>query len=149
MADDNKSAVPGAMTRTGAKKAYVDYREMLEKEKPDIVSISQRWLDRHHEMVMAAVELGCHVYMEKPFVRDLVQADEIVKACEMKHVKLAIAHGNRYSPQVAVARQLIADGQIGKVLELRARGKEDSRRGGGEDLWVLGTHMLDLSLIHI
>ncbi|GIS61142.1 MAG: hypothetical protein CM1200mP2_33670 [Planctomycetaceae bacterium] len=74
------------MTRTGAKKAYVDYREMLEKEKPDIVSISQRWLDRHHEMVMAAVELGCHVYMEKPFVRDLVQADEIVKACEMKHV---------------------------------------------------------------
>ena len=144
VADDNKSALPGAMTRTGAKKAYVDYREMLEKEKPDIVSISQRWLDRHHEMVMAAVDLGCHVYMEKPFVRDLVQADEIVKACEMKHVKLAIAHGNRYSPQVAVARQLIADGQIGKVLELRARGKEDSRRGGGEDLWVLGTHMLDL-----
>ncbi|MBQ18402.1 MAG: 3-chlorobenzoate-3,4-dioxygenase [Planctomycetaceae bacterium] len=144
VADDNKSALPGALTRTGAKKSYLDYREMLEKEKPDIVSVSQRWLDRHHEMVMAAVSLGCHVYMEKPFVRDLVQADEIVKACEMRHVKLAIAHGNRYSPQVAIARKLIAAGEIGQVLEVRARGKEDARRGGGEDLWVLGTHMLDL-----
>ncbi|HAA49897.1 MAG TPA: 3-chlorobenzoate-3,4-dioxygenase, partial [Planctomycetaceae bacterium] len=144
VADDNKSALPGALTRTGARKAYVDYREMLEKEKPDIVSISQRWLDRHHEMLMAAIRLGCHVYMEKPFVRDLVEADEVVKACEMRHVKLAIAHGNRYSPQVAIARKLIGDGQIGQVLELRARGKEDARRGGGEDLWVLGTHMLDL-----
>ena len=54
VADDNKSALPAAMTRTGARKAYVDYREMLEKEKPDIVSISQRWLDRHHELLMAA-----------------------------------------------------------------------------------------------
>ncbi len=144
VADDNKSALAGAMTRTGATKAYVDYREMLDKEKPDIVSISQRWIDRHHEMLMAAIEMGCHVYMEKPFVRDLVEADAVVEACEKKHVKLAIAHGNRYSPQVQIARKLIADGQIGQVLELRGRGKEDSRRGGGEDLWVLGTHMLDL-----
>ena len=144
VADDNKSALPAAVKKTGARKGYVDYREMLEKEKPEIVSVSQRWLDKHHEMVMAAVSLGCHVYMEKPFVRDLVEADEIVAACEMRHVKLAIAHGNRYSPQVEIARKLIADGGIGNVLEVRARGKEDARRGGGEDLWVLGTHMLDL-----
>ncbi len=144
IADDNKSALAGAMTRSGARKAYTDYREMLDKEKPDIVSISQRWIDRHHEMLMAAIDMGCHIYMEKPFVRDLVEADEVVEACETKHLKLAIAHGNRYSPQVAIARKLIADGEIGNVLELRARGKEDPRRGGGEDLWVLGTHMLDL-----
>jgi len=38
---------------------------------------------------------------------------------------------------------LILDGKIGKVLELRGRGKEDSR-GGGEDLWVLGSHVMNL-----
>ena len=38
---------------------------------------------------------------------------------------------------------MIYDGRIGKVLELRGRGKED-RRGGGEDLWVLGSHVMNL-----
>ena len=38
---------------------------------------------------------------------------------------------------------VIEDGRIGKVLEIRARGKED-KRGGGEDLWVLGSHLLDM-----
>jgi predicted dehydrogenase len=117
---------------------------MLDKEKPDIVSISQRWIDKHHEMIMAAAEHGCHIYMEKPFVRSLAEADDVVRACEMRHLKLAIAHGNRFTPQLEIAKKLIAGGEIGDVLEVRARGKEDSRRGGGEDLWVLGTHMLDL-----
>ncbi|MFQ5733836.1 MAG: Gfo/Idh/MocA family protein, partial [Planctomycetaceae bacterium] len=86
----------------------------------------------------------CHVYMEKPFVRTLAEADDVVKAAEMRHLKLAIAHTNRYSPTREVVRRLMTKGEIGDVLEYRARGKEDGRRGGGEDLWVLGTHMLDL-----
>ena len=40
-------------------------------------------------------------------------------------------------------KKLIADGAIGTLLEFRGRGKED-RRGGGEDLWVLGSHVLDM-----
>ncbi|MEK6246927.1 MAG: gfo/Idh/MocA family oxidoreductase, partial [Planctomycetales bacterium] len=39
--------------------------------------------------------------------------------------------------------RLLAAGRFGKVLEYRGRGKED-RRGGGEDLWVLGTHVMDM-----
>jgi predicted dehydrogenase len=81
--------------------------------------------------------------MEKPFCRDLEEADQIVDAFDSRHLKLAIAHQSRYSPIVKKVKELIAAGTIGDVLELRARGKED-RRGGGEDLWVLGTHMLDL-----
>ena len=75
--------------------------------------------------------------------RTLAEADEMVDACERHHVKLAICHQTRYSPKVKVARDLIASGRIGKVLEVRGRGKEDNR-GGGEDLWVLGTHIFDL-----
>lgn len=143
VADDNDSGRAAVAKRTGAKRAYADYRQMLENENLDIVSICQRWIDKHHEMALACAEHGCHMYSEKPFVRTLQEADDVVRACEMRHLKFAIAHGNRYTPQLTIARKLIADGEIGQVLEVRARGKED-RRGGGEDLWVLGTHMLDL-----
>lgn len=143
VADDHQGGREAAVKQTGAKRAYADYRQMLEKEQFDIVTVAPRWIDQHRDMVLAALEHGCHVYMEKPFVPNLEQADELVRACEMRHLKLAIAHTNRYSPTADQARKLIENGEIGDVLELRARGKED-HRGGGEDLWVLGTHMLDL-----
>jgi predicted dehydrogenase len=44
---------------------------------------------------------------------------------------------------LATIDKLIAEGRIGRLLEIRARGKGD-RRGGGQDLWVLGTHVLNL-----
>jgi predicted dehydrogenase len=143
VADENPTGRAAAAQRTGAKAAYADYREMLDKEHPRIVAIGPRWIDQHHDMVLACVEQGCHIYMEKPFCRTLEEADRIVEAVERKHVKLAIAHQTRYSPMVPVVKRLIAEDKLGKVLEIRARGKED-RRGGAEDMWVLGTHMFDL-----
>jgi predicted dehydrogenase len=94
-------------------------------------------------MVLACAEFGCHVFLEKPICQTLEQADEMVAALEGKDLKLAIAHQTRYSPTLEHARRLIADGGIGDIIELRGRGKED-RRGGGEDLMVLGTHVMDL-----
>jgi predicted dehydrogenase len=81
--------------------------------------------------------------MEKPFVRTLAEADAVLAACTKSNTKLALAFVNRHSPAYAAARDLIEDGRIGKVLEIRGRGKED-KRGGGEDLWVLGSHLLDM-----
>jgi predicted dehydrogenase len=95
-------------------------------------------------MVVAAAESGARgIYCEKPLCRTLAEADEMIAACEKNRVKAAVSHQTRYSPRLTVVRELITSGKIGRVLELRARGKED-RRGGGEDLWVLGTHVLDL-----
>jgi len=145
VADEHEGGRAAAIKRCGAKTGYADYREMLAKEKPNIVVICQRWIDRHHEMAIACAEHGCHIYMEKPFCPTLKEADEIIQACEMRHLKMAVAHNTRHSPVVRVVKGLIRDGRIGDVLEVRIRGKEDSKRGGGEDLWVLGTHMLDLA----
>lgn len=144
VADSDANGRAAAAERSGAKNAYADYREMLEKEKLDIVTVATRWIDQHHDMIVAALEHGCHVYMEKPFCRTLEEADDIVRNCEMRHLKLAIAYTNRYSPTRAFIKDLIAQGEIGDLMEFRARGKEDPNRGGGEDLWVLGTHMLDM-----
>lgn len=143
VADEHAGGRAAVAKKTGAKNTYADYREMLDKEKIDIVAVATRWIDQHRDMVLAAAEHGCHIYMEKPFCRTLTEADEIVQACEMRHLKLSIAHTNRFSPTRQVVKELIVDGEIGDVLEIRARGKEDGR-GGAEDLWVLGTHMLDL-----
>lgn len=143
VADENEAGRADALQRTGASAGYADYREMLDKEQLDIVAIGPRWLDQHHELVLACAEHGCHMYLEKPFSRTLTEADDMVRACEMRHLKLAVAHQSRYSPLIPVVRKLIENGEIGEVLEFRARGKEDAR-GGGEDLWVLGTHVLDM-----
>jgi len=116
---------------------------MLKKERPQIVSVAPRWLDCHHDMVLACAEFGCHVFLEKPMCQTLEQADEMVAALEKRNLKLAIAHQTRYSPTLQHVQKIIADGKLGDILELRGRGKED-RRGGGEDLMVLGTHIMDL-----
>lgn len=142
VADDNPNGLKEAIPRTGAAKGYANYREMLEKERPDIVAICPRWTDQHREMALACAEHGAHMYMEKPFCRDLAEADEIIRACEMRHLKIAVAHIARYSPQLQVVKDLIAADEIGSLVEVRTRGKEDAR-GGAEDLWVLGSHVLD------
>ena len=126
--------------------AFADYRVMLEELRPEIVAIGPRHVDQHCEMALAAVRSGAKgIYIEKPFVRDLVEADQIVGTCKTAHTKLAIAHRNRYHPVLPVIRELVKDGVIGRLLEIRLRGKED-QRGGLLDLWVLGSHLLNLAL---
>src|SRR5262249_28373892 len=140
--EDEKGRAAGA-ARLGAKNAYADYRLMLEKEQPQIVSVADRWLDAHKDMVIACARSGASVFMEKPMAPTLADADEMVAACETHHVKLAIAHQTRYSPRLQRVKAMIADGPFGDILEMHGRGKED-QRGGGEDLMVLGTHIMDL-----
>jgi predicted dehydrogenase len=143
VADDDPTGLAEAIKRTAAKRGYDDYRAMLDEEKLDIVAVAPRWLAAHRDMVVAAAEHGCHIFMEKPMCRTLEEADQMVAACERHHVKLAIAHQSRYSPSILRAKEAIEQGRIGDVLELRGRGKEDPRVGG-EDLMVLGTHIMDL-----
>jgi predicted dehydrogenase len=143
VADDNKSGLAATAKKLNVDKAFADYRQMFDQVKPDVVSIGVRWVDQHREMVVAAAERGIHVYLEKPLCRTLAEADEMIAACERTHVKLAIAHTTRHSPRIPVVKEMIASHKIGRVLEFRGRGKEDGR-GGGEDLWVLGTHVMDL-----
>jgi predicted dehydrogenase len=143
VADADLAGREAARLRTQAAKSYADYREMLEHEQLDIVAICTRWLDQHAEMIVAAAKAGCHVYMEKPFCRTLAECDTAIEALETNGRQLAIAHISEYSPVLDTVRALIAGGEIGEVLELRARGKED-QRGGAEDLWVLGSHVFGM-----
>ena len=143
VADPDEKGRKAAAASLKAPRTFADYRAMLDETKPDIVSICPRWLDQHRDMVVAAAERSIHIYMEKPMCRNLEEADQMVAVSEKNNVKLVIGHQTRYSPKLPVIRNMIEDGVIGRVLELRGRGKED-RRGGGEDLWVLGSHIMNL-----
>lgn len=144
VADADPAGRAKAAKRLGVDRAYADYREMLDREKPQFVAVAPRWLDEHRDMILACAGSGVlGILCEKPMAPDLASCDAIVDACERSHVKLAMAFQTRYSPRYERIKAMIAGGAIGEVLEIRARGKED-RRGGGEDLMVLGVHLLDL-----
>ena len=145
VADPNPAGLAKARKRLGNPEGFTDYHELLLKHRPDIVAICPRHPDQHRDMAIAACQNGAKgIYMEKPFCRTIGEAIDIQKACDSHGTKLAIAHRNRYHPLLPKLQKLIQDGLIGKPVEIRSRGKED-RRGGGEDLWVLGTHVLNLA----
>jgi predicted dehydrogenase len=147
VADADPKGLADAAKRLGDVKAYADYKVMLASAKPDIAAICPRHIHEHYDMIVAAVAAGVKgIYVEKPFVRTLAEADEIVKLCAEKGVRLAIAHRNRYHPVVDVVKQLVASGEIGELKEVRVRGKQD-QRGGGLDLWVLGGHGFNLATL--
>jgi predicted dehydrogenase len=149
VADESDEALAKAVERNKLDASrpgvvHRDWKVMLTEAKPDIVAICMRHIDCHAEMAIAAAEAGVKgIFMEKPFVRTLAEADAVIAACKKSNSKLTLAFVNRHAPSYAAARDLIEDGRIGKVLELRGRGKEDAR-GGGEDLIVLGCHILDM-----
>ncbi len=144
VADEDEKGRADAAARLGVSRHYADYRQMLEKERPQIVTVAPRWADCHRDMALACAEAGCHVFLEKPMCRSLAEADEIVAAFEKRGLKLAMAHQTHYSPTLDRVREIIEQGRIGDVVEIRGRGKEDMSRGGGEDLIVLGSHTMDL-----
>ncbi len=132
-----------AMEQFDLDKGYADYQEMLEKEKPDLVSIGTRRPARHRELCLAALQAGAHIFVEKPFADTLEAADEIIAAAEKNNLKIAVAHQMRPHPSIQHVKKCLQDWLIGELVEIRSRGKED-HRAGGEDLMVLGTHNFDM-----
>lgn len=144
VADADASGLAAAEKKLSTR-GFADYRQMLTEIKPDIVAIGPRHIGEHRDMALAAIAAGARgIYMEKPFCPTLAQCDEVITAAAAGHVKIALAHRNRYHPALLAVRKAIADGAIGRLVEIRGRGKEDAR-GGALDLWVLGAHVLNLA----
>lgn len=145
VADADAGGLAAALKKLKVGNGFADYTAMLKAARPDIAAIGPRHIDQHRDMCLAAISAGVRgIYMEKPFCRSPKEADEIVAACEKSGVKLALAHRNRWNPVLPVIARAIKEEAIGRVLEIRARGKED-QRGGALDLWVLGGHLLNLA----
>src|SRR3954451_18819293 len=79
VADEDDKGRAAAAARLGVKNAYADYREMLDKEKPQVVSAADRFPDLPRAMVAACARTGASVSLEKPMARPLEEADEMVR----------------------------------------------------------------------
>ena len=116
--------------------AYVDYRTMLQAERLDVVSICTPTA-LHHEMVLASVRAGAlAIFCEKPLAATSEQAAEMVEACQAAGVLLAVNHTRRWEPIYVRAKQLLSDGEIGRIESIVGYypGK----------VFTMGTHLFDL-----
>ena len=143
VADPDEAGRTQVQERTHAAATYADYRVMLAQERPNLVAISPRFVGDRVAMVEAAAAVGAHMFVEKPLAYSLVEADAMLAACARANVKMAVAHQGRLHPVTLHAMQLVAAGEIGRLRLIRGYGKMD-HRGGGQDLMILGTHVLDM-----
>jgi len=143
VADPDEKGREQARQRSKALRQHAGYGEMLRSEMPQLVCVAPRWSDQHLAMAKAAMAIGAHIYMEKPFTQTLAEADELLEISRKLGPKIAVAHQVRLSPAVVQLKQEIARGLIGELVQSRSWGKQD-KRAGGEDMIVLGTHIFDM-----
>ena len=143
IADPHEAGRAKAAQRCGAKRQYARWEEMLETEKPHLVSIAPRQTTFRRPMLLGALAAGAHVICEKPLVQTPADGDEVLALAARKGLKIAVPHQMRLAPAVVHLKKRMEEGLLGDLLEMRAWGKQD-RRSGGEDLVVLGVHLFDL-----
>jgi predicted dehydrogenase len=122
--------------RWGIRNLYADYREMVEREKLDIVSVATSAKPRPGIVQIVAAMGVRAIYAEKPIAFTLAEADAMVRACAEHNIVLAIGCTRRWDPWWAMARQMIADNQIGNVLQVNAHGDAAISHNG--------SHLIDL-----
>jgi predicted dehydrogenase len=102
----------------GATKAYGDTLAMVRDPAVDIVAVTVK-VPEHRAIVLAALAAGKHVYCEWPLARDLAEAEELADAATRAGVHVAIGLQGANSLAVRDAGRLVAEGAIGRALNLR------------------------------
>ena len=98
-------------------KYYADYRELLEKTRPDVVILCPATA-KHGEWTENVAPFGTHILMEKPFAATLPEADRMVAAMAKTGKKLAINWPLRWYPPHVTTKRLCDEGAIGDVREV-------------------------------
>jgi predicted dehydrogenase len=121
---------------------YLEYNEMLDREKPDILIITTQ-APQHAELTLAAAKRGIHVHCEKPLASDLAEGDAMVAACDKAGVRFSVNHSRRTAPAPKFARDLVGAGEIGDVLMVNIH--EKGGRPLGNMIMEMGTHYFDMA----
>jgi len=117
-ADTNKKRLYLFGKKWGIKKIYLDYRKMIDKEMPDIVSVCTP-KEFHYEIVRYAAEKGVKViFCEKPFTGNPYKARELINLCKRRNVMLAINFTRRYVYSFRKIKQIISEGELGLIQKV-------------------------------
>lgn len=134
--------------------SYADYKEMLEKERPDIAVVTlPHYL--HKEAACLAASLGCHVMLEKPMAMSVRECDEIAHAVQAGGVRLMVGHTQHYDAANLAAKAWIDGGRLGRLTMIDDRRHQrydtptrpawffEKAKAGGGILTNLGSHSID------
>ena len=119
--------VAAAAERFGWQESATDWREVIARPDIDVVDIcTPGWT--HAEIAIAALEAGKHVLVEKPLSNTLEESQAMVEAATRaagRGVKSMIGFNYRRVPALAYARNLIGDGRLGEIRQVRASYLQD------------------------
>jgi len=152
------SAVEEAARRLGWEEWETDWRRVIEREEIDVVDVSTPgWA--HKEQVIAAARAGKHILCEKPIGNSLEEARAMVAAVQKAGVRHMVMHNYRRIPAVALARQIIEQGELGRIFHFRGYYQQDwlvnpdfplvwrleKDKAGSGALGDIGSHMIDFA----
>jgi UDP-N-acetylglucosamine 3-dehydrogenase len=106
--------------RFGVPKRYTDYHELLADPAIDVVGIATH-INDHRQIAIDALRSGKHVFLEKPMAPTAADCDEILAAARQAAGFFMVGHICRFDPRVALAKQAIDEGRIGKIVSMHAR----------------------------
>jgi predicted dehydrogenase len=152
VADENPDAAASFAASAGCK-PYTDFREMLDKENPEVVCVCTPPVT-HPEIAIHALEHGSHVLCEKPFAIHTVCASKMVDAAEKAGRYLTMASKFRFVEDVSKAKELVEQGVLGRMVlaevafcgraDMHGRWNSDSALSGGGVLIDNGSHAVDI-----
>lgn len=94
---------------------YADYREMLQKERPQLAAIATE-SGKHAQIALDCLKAGCNLIIEKPIALSLADADQIVALADEKGLTVCACHQNRFNKSVQKIRKAVEDGRFGRML---------------------------------
>ena len=124
---------------------YADYREMLDKERPDVVSVAVPTA-RHVEVACETMSRGIHVLVEKPLALTVEEGREIIDAAHQFGVKLSVGHIERFNPAVMELCRRLREEELGRIFQVQAR-RVSPFPGRIQDVGVIldmATHDIDV-----
>ena len=141
MCDLNEEKLKSFAENWGWETTETDWRKLLERDDIDVIDIVSP-NNTHHDIVVAAAEAGKIVLCEKPLALSATQGEQMVEAIEKAGVPNMVWYNYRRVPAIALAKQLIDEGRIGRVFHYRAKYLQDwtistDLPQGGDALWRL------------
>ncbi|HPA17871.1 MAG TPA: Gfo/Idh/MocA family oxidoreductase [Verrucomicrobiae bacterium] len=146
VAEHSEASREAAKAEHGGTAFYADYREMLTRERLDVVDIVLP-PHLHYEAGRAALEAGCHLLLEKPMCLDLGECDELIALARGKGLALAIGHEFRLSSLWGRVKEMIVAGAIGEprycLIELWRNPYRQGAGGWRYDIKRVGNWILE------
>jgi len=117
-ADTNRKAVERAQATYGIRNTYLDFEEMLEKERLDAVTVVAS-ADSHALIVGKSLRKGLHVICEKPLTTEPKDSRRLTALAEARKRLLAVTFTYRFVPDTRRMKEVIESGCLGGVVEMR------------------------------